>query len=97
MGRGYPDELWDGNGGRLDPRTASTRDLLVALHVKLDVVMEDVKDHEIRIREVEKHQISIAAVGRFQRLIILPLCILVFTAVIGILEATISGGKFFNI
>lgn len=31
--------IWDGNGGSLDPKKAPQRDLLVALHVKVDSVI----------------------------------------------------------
>lgn len=31
--------IWDGNGGQLDPQKAPQRDLLVALHVKMDSVV----------------------------------------------------------
>lgn len=31
--------IWDGNGGALDPATATTRDYLVALHVKMDTIV----------------------------------------------------------
>lgn len=31
--------VWDGNGGTLDPKTSSDRDLIVALHVKMDQVV----------------------------------------------------------
>lgn len=49
-----PPTIWDGNGGTLDPRTASQHDLLVALHVKMDnIVVPSLHDHENRIRTTE--------------------------------------------
>lgn len=32
-------EIWDGNGGKLDAKKTPQRDLLVALHVKMDSVV----------------------------------------------------------
>lgn len=58
---GLPDEVWDGNGGRLDARTTSMRELLVALHVKVDRLISDVRDHENRIRPLERQLDGIAA------------------------------------
>ena len=46
-------EIWDGNGGSLDPATASQRDLLVSLHYKVDYAVRTLNDHEERIREAE--------------------------------------------
>jgi hypothetical protein len=48
-----PGEIGDGNGGTLDAQKASQRDLLVALHVKVDRLVDDVKDHDVRLRVVE--------------------------------------------
>lgn len=31
--------VWDGNGGTLDPKTASDHDLMVAMHVKMDQIV----------------------------------------------------------
>ncbi len=31
--------IWDGNGGTLDPQKATQRDMLIALHVKVDQVI----------------------------------------------------------
>lgn len=31
--------IWDGNGGTLDPKKATQRDMLVALHIKMDSVV----------------------------------------------------------
>ena len=46
--------IWDGNGGTLDPRKTTQRDLLVALHVKMDnVVIPALRDHEDRVRVLE--------------------------------------------
>lgn len=46
--------IWDGNGGTLDPAKATQRDLLVALHVKMDnVVLPMLRDHESRLRDQE--------------------------------------------
>jgi len=37
--------IWDGNGGTLDPQKAPQRDLLIALHVKMDqVIIPQLKD-----------------------------------------------------
>jgi hypothetical protein len=45
----------DGNGGTLDPQTASTRDLLVALHTKMDlVVLPALADHGGRLKSLEQ-------------------------------------------
>jgi hypothetical protein len=50
----HPDRIWDGNGGTLDPLKASQRDLLVALHIKMDnIVQPMLTDHEERIRGIE--------------------------------------------
>jgi hypothetical protein len=43
----------DGNGGQLDSAKATQRDLLVALHVKVDELRETSKDHETRLRYTE--------------------------------------------
>ena len=52
-------QIWDGNGGYLDPATATQRDLLIALHTKMDtIVIPSIKDHEARIRSVETWQAS---------------------------------------
>ena len=45
--------IWDGNGGTLDPETASTRALLVVLHYKVDYAVNTLQDHEDRLREAE--------------------------------------------
>lgn len=51
---GGVDEIWDGNGGTLDPKKAPQRDLLVALHVKMDsVVIPKLNDLETRLRNQE--------------------------------------------
>ena len=50
-------QIWDGNGGTLDPQKAPTRDLLVALHYKFDAFRQDYyafkADHEDRVRTLE--------------------------------------------
>lgn len=46
--------IWDGNGGTLDPRKATQRDMLVALHVKMDnVVIPKLTELETRMRRQE--------------------------------------------
>lgn len=46
--------IWDGNGGTLDPRKSTQRDLLVALHIKMDtIVIPALRDHEDRMRGLE--------------------------------------------
>lgn len=53
------EEIWDGNGGTLDPKRAPQRDLLVALHVKMDsVVIPKLNDLEERLREQENGRIT---------------------------------------
>jgi hypothetical protein len=46
-------QIWDGNGGTLDPQTAPERSLLVALHYKLDFAINTLADHETRVRRLE--------------------------------------------
>lgn len=59
--------VWDGNGGELDPRKATQKELLVALHVKVDsVLIPSARDHETRLRVVEDFKsriIGAAALG----------------------------------
>ena len=55
--------IGDGNGGRLDPSKITQRDLLVALHVKVDRLLEDVRDHEERLRRCEFRLWAIPGVG----------------------------------
>lgn len=60
MAGGHLDEpIWDGNGGTLDPAKATQRDLLVALHVKMDkVVIPQLADHEKRLRGQENGELT---------------------------------------
>jgi len=61
------EEIWDGNGGTLDPAKATQRDMLVALHTKMDnVVVPALKelrkiaeDHEKRIRDNENGTLTL--------------------------------------
>jgi hypothetical protein len=58
--------IWDGNGGTLDPQKATQRDLLVALHFKVDYAVRQLGDHERRIRTVEARVArGLGAVGVF--------------------------------
>lgn len=51
--------IWDGNGSTLDPRTASYRDLLIALHTKTDnFILPMLRDHESRLRDQETGRIT---------------------------------------
>lgn len=50
-----PPEIGDGNGGTFDTATAKQRDLLVALHVKVDQLIGIVTDHESRLRSITSH------------------------------------------
>ena len=51
--------IWDGNGGELDPKKAPQRDLLVALHVKMDqVVIPALRDLQDWRREQENGDLT---------------------------------------
>lgn len=51
--------IWDGNGGSLDPAKATQRDMLVALHVKMDqVVIPQLKELTDWRRELENGAMS---------------------------------------
>jgi hypothetical protein len=59
-----PDEIWDGNGGTIDAKNAPLRDLVIALHVKMDdIVIPTLKDHEKRIRGEERFRLSFPSLG----------------------------------
>lgn len=49
-----PPEVGDGNGGTLNAKTPQ-RDLLIALHVKVDQLIGIVTDHEERLRSLTSH------------------------------------------
>ena len=50
----------DGNGGTLDPNSATTRDLLVALHTKMDaIVIPALRDYEVRLRSLERFRYAV--------------------------------------
>jgi hypothetical protein len=53
------DHIWDGNGGTLDPKTATQKDMLIALHVKMDMALRNLGDHETRMRAVERFQAKV--------------------------------------
>lgn len=50
----HDEPIWDGNGGTLDPAKATQRDMLVALHVKMDnVVIPQLNELQARMRKQE--------------------------------------------
>ena len=55
----HDEPIWDGNGGTLDPRKATQRDMLVALHVKMDnIVLPMLKNHDEWIRKHDGGELS---------------------------------------
>lgn len=53
------DEIWDGNGGKLDANKAPQRDLIVALHVKMDsVVIPQLANLNERLRKQEEGELT---------------------------------------
>lgn len=91
------------NGGRISVSEDKLR--LLFAEFKLELLKEmsgyalvaDVgkwrEEMDKRVRMVEDNQISVSAVGRFQRLIVLPIGIAVFTAAVAIIIAVLSGGR----
>lgn len=59
---GHLDEpIWDGNGGTLDPRKATQRDMLVVLNVKMDKIVLPMLDrHDEWIRKHDGGELSYA-------------------------------------
>src|SRR4051812_29418048 len=57
---GHLDEpIWDGNGGTLDPRKATQRDMLVVLNVKMDkIVLPMLERHDEWLRKHDGGELS---------------------------------------
>lgn len=51
----HDEPIWDGNGGSLDPKRAPQRDLLIALHVKMDNIVLPALD-KLTDRQTEADQ-----------------------------------------
>lgn len=59
MAGAHDKPIWDGNGGSLDPAKATQRDMLIALHVKMDqVVIPKLNDLDSRMKQQEEGDLT---------------------------------------
>lgn len=55
----HEEPIWDGNGGTLDPAKATQRDMLIALHIKMDqVVIPQLADLNNRQKRQEQGDLT---------------------------------------